>query len=311
LSESDLARLFRIINDNLVLSQLIEFTVEANPGTLTNKKISILKNASVSRISLGAQSFNTDALKTLGRIHTDKQTEDSFNLLRKGGFENISLDLIFAIPGTTVGLWEEDIRRAVALKPQHISTYCLTYEKKTPLTRKLKSGDISKLNENIEAKMYKTAVRLLAESGYRQYEISNFALPSFECRHNLNTWGYFSYVGLGPAAASFIDGARMINVSNIEKYCSLIKKNKHAVTQSESLLGKRKAGEVLMLSLRKIRGITECEFKKRTGLPLIETFGKKIEEFRTQKLISLHNKRLRLTKRAFLVADSILSDFIE
>jgi oxygen-independent coproporphyrinogen-3 oxidase len=310
LPEKDLQTLLRIITANLNLSQITEFTVEANPGTLSQKKVKILKNAGVNRVSVGAQSFNNSALKTLGRIHTPQQTVQSVEILRKSDFQNINLDLIFSVPGTTPKLWEKDLQCAVSLKPRHISTYCLTYEKGTVLAQKSRTGSIDPVPEKEEAAMYKTAIKILSDAGYRQYEISNFAIPSFECRHNLDTWNYREYIGLGPGAVSFIAGRRMRNGSDILKYCELTENRGSAATRSEHLTGKRKAGEVVMLALRTISGITESEFAQRTGLSLTAEFAKEIKDLSEQKLVSFSRGRLRLTKRALLFADSVLALFI-
>jgi oxygen-independent coproporphyrinogen-3 oxidase len=310
ISQKDLATLLSTICANLNLSGLTEFTVEANPGTLTRAKIRILKNAGVNRVSLGAQSFNKNALKILGRIHTSRQIAESVELLRESGFLNINLDLIFSVPGTTHETWERDLHHAILLKPEHISTYCLSYEKGTPLEQMVREGLISRMPEKEEATMYKTAIRILPGAGYKQYEISNFAIPSFECRHNLDTWNYREYIGLGPSAVSFITGKRTRNTSDILKYCELIEKRGNAAIWSERLTPKRRAGEVLMLALRTMRGITESEFKRRTGFSLTEQFSAEIEDLASAKLLSFSHSRLRLTKCALLFADTVLAEFI-
>jgi oxygen-independent coproporphyrinogen-3 oxidase len=310
ISEEDLVTLLSIVCANLNLSGLTEFTVEANPGTLTRTKTRILKTAGVNRVSLGAQSFNETALKTLGRIHTPQQTVQSVEILRESGFQNINLDLIFSVPGTTLNFWETDLQCAISLKPQHISTYCISYEKGTPLAQKLRRGLLARIPEKEEAAMYKTAVRTLSSAGYKQYEISNFAIPSFECHHNLDTWSYCNYIGLGPSAVSFIAGRRTRNASGILRYYELIEKRGNATVWSERITGKRRAGEVLMLALRTAHGITESGFKRRTGLSLTAEFGAEIEDLSSHKLISFSHGRLRLTKRALVVADSVLSLFV-
>ena len=203
-----------IVNQN----SLIEFTVEANPGTLCEGKINILRENLVNRVSLGAQSFNPVNLKTLGRIHTREQTVKTYSLLRSNGFTNISLDLIFGIPSQSLVDWEDDLLFTISLGPEHISTYSLTYEDGTTFGEDLANGRLNKISEDGELNMYKLAIALLKGSGYQHYEISNFAGKGKESIHNKVYWENREYVGVGAGAHSFINGKRSANERNVAKY---------------------------------------------------------------------------------------------
>ncbi|MEK7699233.1 MAG: radical SAM family heme chaperone HemW, partial [Planctomycetota bacterium] len=219
LNEFQLERLLdSAIHYGMVSDNTKEFTVEANPATLTETKARLLKERLVNRISMGVQSFQDKHLKTLGRIHTGDDAKDTFALLRRAGFHNINIDLIFGCPGQTLDDWEKDLEAAIGLNPEHVSTYALTYEDETPLARDMQNKVISKLDESVELEMYKTAITYGTNNGYNHYEISNFAKSGYECLHNYFYWKNLSYAGVGAGAFSFINGVRTAHEKNVLSY---------------------------------------------------------------------------------------------
>ncbi len=198
-----------------------EFSVEVNPGTVDERKISQLINCGVNRISIGVQSFDFHCLETLGRIHSAEEAEAAFQLARAAGFENISLDLMFGVPGQTIEMLESDLDRALALRPEHISIYNLMYEEGTPMAARS-----DRLDEELEREMYDLIRKRLTGAGFEHYEISNFAKPGFECQHNLLYWTGGEYIGCGPSAHSHWQGTRWANVADLEGYCTIHEKER-------------------------------------------------------------------------------------
>ncbi|MCC7212535.1 MAG: radical SAM family heme chaperone HemW, partial [Candidatus Brocadia sp.] len=204
LNEYHLEKLLSMVIRHLSALEIREYTVEINPGTLTKDKATLLKEYGVNRISLGVQSFQQHQLKLLGRIHSGDDARDAFTLLRTSGFQNITIDLIFGCPEQTFDDWEKDLRTAVELNPEHLSTYALTYEEGTPLAIDLENEVIHKLEECVELKMYKMAISYLSQKKYHHYEISNFAKDGYECYHNRVYWENKGYIGIGVGAYSFL-----------------------------------------------------------------------------------------------------------
>jgi len=272
-----------------------EFSVEANPGTVDAAKLSLLKRNGVNRLSIGVQSFDPRCLETLGRIHSAEQAEEAFRLSRTTGFENISLDLIFGVPGQTMEMLEVDLDRALALGPEHIAIYNLMYEEGTPLT--IRSPE--RLDEALEREMYDAIRARLKAAGFVHYEISNFARPGFECRHNLLYWTGGEYMGCGPAAHSHWKGVRWANVSDLDDYCI----NGPRREFEERLDPEAKERETLVMGLRLLSGVNvspELYEKVRSTFQTLEKRG----------LLVIDGNCVRLTEEALFVSDAVFAELV-
>lgn len=289
-----------------------EFTVEANPETVTDELAAILVAGGVNRVSIGAQSFDLDHLKTLERWHQPANVSRSIDILRKAGIPNINLDLIFGIPGQTVTQWQRDLEAAIALKPDHVSCYGLMYESNTPLTRRMQSGEIKPVDQDIEAAMYESTIDLLGEAGYEHYEISNWSRGSeaTRCRHNLLYWHNRNWLALGPSASGHCHGLRWKNVARLGDY--LASSPLPAIVDVEYVDKSTRAGESFMLGLRLIDGLTNADVKlllARSGdrEPLRASA---IKRHADAGLLEERGGRLRLTRRGLLLANSVLVDLV-
>jgi len=282
-----------------------EFTVEVNPADSDEKLLKELFELGVNRISIGVQSFSDRELAFLGRGYSAKQAQKTIETAKAVGFKNISVDLIFAIPGSDLKSWQQTIEKAIQSGVQHISAYCLTYEKNTPLEKSKSSGRIKTVDEETDRQMYETAIETLGDAGFNHYEISNFAKNGFECKHNLTYWKNDFYIGIGPAACSYIEGRRIENINDIEKY--IIQKDAAAEKTEISL--SEKACQTAVLGLRLIKGIDLTEYTQKTGFDIFELFKVSIEKNLKSNLLQLKDNRLSLTKPALPIADSVLCDF--
>jgi len=286
-----------------------EFTVEINPAQAEEALLCQLRMLGVNRISIGAQSFNEGELKFLSRAHNVNDIEKTIRLAKQAGFENISLDLMFALPGATLNRWKDSLQKSLACEPQHISAYSLSYEPATCLERMKRSGKIVAINEQLDREMYEAAIGMLEEAGFEHYEISNFAKPGYRCVHNLAYWNDASYIGLGPAAGSHLGSERILNIRDIKQYIQAIDSNQSPAEFRQTLAPIETACEKAVLALRKIEGIDLAEFKTDTGLDPFALFGKTIEQGRKKGLLKIENNHLSLTKPALPIADTILCDF--
>ncbi len=310
LSEAQLGKLLNLVKDMASPHQPREYTIEANPGTLSPEKIRLMKSGSINRVSLGVQSFSERGLKILGRIHSPVEAEAGFYMLRRGGFKNINIDLIFGWPGQTLEEWEEDLQKVRHLCPEHVSTYCLTIERGTPLSKAVISGRLSKPEEELQHKMYEMAIDFLTKWGYKHYEISNFALKGKECLHNLNYWKNGPYIGIGAGAFSYANGRRFCNVKGVERYIKKISSGQRATSFTERLPAEKQAAETLLLALRVRQGIAEDEFYERTGYSISELYGPSINKLSRLGLLSLAGGRLHLTRKGLFLANRVMVEFL-
>lgn len=290
-----------------------EFSVEANPGTVDEAKLDLLKRHGVNRLSIGVQSFDFQCLETLGRIHTAEQAEAAFRLARAAGFENISLDLMFGAPGQTMEMLDADLERALALGPEHIAIYNLMYEEGTPLTER----NPPRLDEGLEREMYDRIRARLKEAGFVHYEISNFARPGFECRHNLLYWTGGEYIGCGPAAHSHRQGVRWANVADLENYCA----NGPRREFEERLDPEAKERETLVMGLRLLAGVeiperiwagaTRSAVMQRSCFQWLEKEGLLVIEPPSPKATACRSgQRVRLSEEALFVSDAVFAELV-
>ncbi len=282
-----------------------EFTVEINPADVDETFLKKLFALGVNRISIGVQSFDDEELIFLGRRYTAQHAQKTIETAKIVGFKNIGIDLIFAIPNSNLNNWRHTLKKAIESDVQHISAYSLTYEKNTPLQKIKAEGKLKTVGEELDRKMYETAIAALAEAGFEHYEISNFAKPGFECRHNLAYWKNDYYLGIGPAAAGFLQGRRIENINDIEKY--IAQKEPVAIKISPQ----EKACQTAVLGLRLIKGINLTEYKQKMGFDIFELFKSSLDKNLKLNLLRLKNDCLSLTQNALPIADSILCDFAQ
>ena len=304
---------------HLPADKLAEFTIEANPGTVTSEWISAAAKAGINRISLGMQAFQPVLLNTLGRQHTYEDVEDSVRKARASGIQNINIDLIFGIPGQTQRMWKETLEAALALSPSHISTYGLIPEENTPLRKDLESGVLCLPEPELERQMYDTAISTLAGEGFRQYEISNFSLPGYECRHNIGYWRQIPYVGLGVSAASMsvlqygrngMICRRRTNACQLSAYERMVMEQKKPA-EEEIVSRDESCFETMMLGLRMNEGVSEKNFMDLHGVSIMEKYGEKLLQFESQKLMTYSDGFWRLTRRGFDIQNSLLVEMME
>ena len=300
LSIAQLELLLRGFRERLDLSQLIEWTLEANPGSVSARKAAFLRNLGVTRISLGVQSWNDDLLKLLGREHNARQAKESFDILRAAGFSNINIDLMFGLPGQSLEQWRSTLEKTIALQPEHISAYCLTYEEDTEFFLRQARGEY-RVDVETDALFFETTMRLLEAAGYRQYEISNYARPGYESAHNRGYWAGDDYLGLGPSAFSTVDNMRWQNVADYRVYSDRILSRASAIISTEPLAPATKRAEQIALSLR-----------TRWGVPVgwLEPWPRECAEFMELGLLYQRQGRFQLTAKGKLLADSVAAAFI-
>ena len=294
LNITQLELLLRGFHETLELSQLLEWTIEANPGSVSARKAALLKKFGVNRISLGVQSWDDELLRLLGREHNAPQAEESFRILREAGFTNINVDLMFGLPGQTDDQWRATLEKTIALQPEHISTYCLTYEEDTEFFLRHARGEFRQ-DADADAEFFETTMAMLEEAGYEHYEISNYARPGFESVHNHAYWLGEDYLGIGPSAVSTIGMQRWQNVCDYRAYIdrALFGQSPHA--SSENLTDEMKRTERIALGLRTREGISASELKD---------FGR-TDELLTLGLLRLSNGNFVLTAKGKALSDSV------
>ena len=288
------------LRERLDISQLREWTVEANPGSVSPRKAKLLRNAGVNRVSLGVQSWDNGLLKLLGREHDATQAQTSFQILRDADFSNLSIDLMFGLPGQTLSQWESDLNRTIALQPEHISTYCLTYEEDTEFFLRHSRGEFREDPES-DAQFLEQAMAMLDAAGYRHYEISNYARPGFEAAHNRGYWAGDDYLGIGPSAFSTAGARRWQNMCDYRAYADAVLSGASAISSTETLTPEMKRTERVALGLR-----------TDNGIPVRELEGQRAdtEEFVKLGLMTTANGNFVLTRRGKLLADSVAEAFV-
>jgi oxygen-independent coproporphyrinogen III oxidase len=309
LDSKQLDKLLKTIN-KLNLDGRIEFTIEANPGTLDEEKLVVMKKGGINRISMGLQAVQDSLLKEIGRIHTFNTFEENFKLARKVGFNNINVDLMFGLPSQKVSEWQESLKRIASLNPEHISAYSLIVEEGTPFYMSYNRNKLILPSEEEERKMYFITKELLKSYGYNQYEISNYAKDGCECYHNKVYWESKEYIGLGSAATSFINGNRIKNIENVKIYIEKVKCNESVIEEIYKNSIEDYMEEFVFMGLRLINGIEGEEFKKRFNKDIMEVYKEVIEDNINKGLLEFHCGNLRLTEKGIEVSNYVMSDFI-
>ena len=305
LSVSALSRLMDLLHRWFDLSAEGEFSVEANPADLGTDKIHLLADAGVNRVSLGAQSFDAGVLGRLERDHRAADVLRTVEQVRRR-IDNLSLDLIFAVPGQSLDLWTKTLDTAIDLQPRHISTYGLTFEKGTTFWSRWKRDTLRRAPEELEREMYAAAMDRLADAGFAQYEISNFAQPGFECRHNLVYWRGEAYYGFGPGAARYLGGCRSTNHRSVTTWLKRIETGCSPMAESEQLSDENRAREMLALGLRMTAGVGIDRFRERTGFEMTDLAREALERYGPLGLLEHTPSRIRLSLAGRFVADTIV-----
>lgn len=299
-----------------------EASIEVNPGTLDAEKLRVIHESGINRISIGVQSFNDEELQLLGRTHSSEEAQQSVPKVKDTGFKNAGIDLIYGIPHQKIDSWERTLETAVLLQPTHISTYELTIEKDTALHRIMKSEDRMKNKagllpaEEKVVKMYNHAIDYLTSSGYINYEISNFALSGFTCRHNINYWDRGEYYGIGLGAHSFISSKRYYNTENLDEYMNALTDNRSPVSGFEIIADEKALSEAVFLSLRKTGGLDIDLFSRNYKINVLKHFEKEIEYLIKAGLIEIidsdvsNTTFMRLTRKGMLLSNEVFTKFL-
>lgn len=340
LDADELAHLMAVLSESFRILPGAEITMECNPGTVGREKLLAFREAGINRLSVGVQSFRDEELKLLGRIHTAEEVRQCVLDARWAGFDNISLDLISALPGQNIGQWMESLREAVALAPEHISAYSLIPEDGTPLKEAALEGKLPRLpDEDEDRKMYHETRSFLAEHGYHRYEISNYAKKGFESRHNSGYWTGHPYLGFGIGAASFYAGCRCSHTRSMTSYLQALesagasaKSDGESLSSAEKATGHRcqeyagvlesiyeekeilsekdRMAEFMFLGLRRMQGVSEAEFLRRFGRTMEEAYGPVLKRYQELHMLQREGGRIFLTERGIDVSNAVMADFL-
>ena len=310
LTGEQISKILTTIRSNYAIVPDAEITIECNPDDITPPYLAMLKANGFNRISMGVQSLDNNQLQRLGRRHTAQKAKKAFALARAAGFNNISIDLMFALPGSTTAEWQHTLQSAIALQPEHISAYNLTYEDGTPLSRALQAGEITEATEEENLRQFNTLITELKKAGYRHYEISNFALPGRESRHNSSYWNDTPYLGCGAGAHSYNGTARGWNVSDINKYIKGIN-NREPVFEIEELTLQERYNDTVLTRLRTADGLPTEWVKERFGDTLYNYMMRAArKEIAAGNLQSTADGQLTLTEKGIFVSDAVMRELI-
>lgn len=310
LNPDHLQQLLEMINRWLPLPRGNEFSIESTPDSLTPDKVALLKEHGVTRISIGVQSFRPESLSALDRRHTAAQIPVAVAAVRRHDLA-LSLDLIFAAPGSRLETWAADLNAALAIAPDHLSTYGLTYEKGTPLWKQRLREEVLPVQEDDELAMYELAIDRLAEAGFEQYEVSNFARPGFRCRHNERYWANEAYFGFGVGAARYISGVRELNTRDTQIYIRKLLAGESPTFQTEQLGSRDRAFETIGTQLRRSDGIGRARFHEQTGFDLDQLVGSRLAALIDGGLLIDDGRAVRFTRRGLCVADAVIEDLMK
>lgn len=298
LDPNHIVKVLDCVREHFDVAEDAEITIESNPKTLTREKLLAYRSAGINRLSIGLQSFDEGCLKTLGRVHTAQDFLDNFYLARECGFDNINIDLMFAIPGHTMEIWEDTLAQAIGLNPEHVSFYSLQIEEETPFYDMFIKGEIDQIPDEVDRQMYHLAIRRLKQAGYEHYEISNCAKPGRQCRHNLKYWSMEDYLGIGSGASSYMEGIRFAESPLMEFHENDFEDE---------------TAEFVFTGLRKTCGISLVEFENRFGKGFWQVFGDRraeLEEYFERKQLIEEKDILRLSDKGFDISNQIMAVFV-
>lgn len=310
LPPASLDKILGNIKNNFNLSEDCEITIEANPATIKRETLEQIRSSGFNRISIGVQSFDADELKLLERVHNEEEIHTTIERARLAGFDNLSLDLMFGLPGQSPEKWHSHLLKALEKKPNHISAYSLTIEPATSFFKLQERGLLSLPPDETQLEMFQDTIDTLQSAGYEQYEISNYALPGFESRHNLNYWDNGEYLGLGAGASSYLNGERFKNTLLPSRYIREVQAQGTAVESTETLELLHAMGETIMLGLRRLKGIAIEDFENRFQISFNKVYGKVMEPLLNEGLITLNQNRMALSRKGLYLADSVILKFM-
>ena len=308
-----LEKLFKKLLESFELEKIKEFTIEVNPEDLSEEFVLLCKKYFVSRISIGVQTFQIENYQVLGRVTDFNLLKDKVEMLNNYGLTNYSFDLIYAVPNSNIDSLKKDIDLILKLKPRHISTYSLILEDKTILSHMIKKKEFELIDENLDYEMYNTVVSSLKENGFVHYETSNFSQPGYESKHNLIYWNCDEYYGIGPSAASLVNGVRFAKVSNLKKYYDFLNKKEETVLEYEVLDERRLMEDFIMLGLRKVQGINLFDFKNKFNKEIFEVFpivNKLIEEGMLEIYCDESKTFLKICEKHIYISNYVISKIL-
>lgn len=310
LDSEDIGKILDTIRRNL--EENAEITIEVNPGTVTENKLKEYISFGINRISIGLQSSSDKLLKEIGRIHNFKEFLNTYELAKKAGFKNINVDLILGLPSQTLEAIKDTLDKVIFLNPTHISIYSLILEEGTKLEEMINNKELEMIDEDLERNMYWETKRILEENGFKHYEISNFAKPGYESKHNLDCWKQKEYIGFGVAAHSYLESTRYSNIENIEKYIENINNGKFAnniiINEKQNLESMQK--EYMLIGLRKIEGVSIREYKNKFGENPIFIYKTELDKLIGQNLIEIDEDNIRLTYKGLDFANIVWEEFV-
>jgi len=309
LSAPQLEVLLDGLTKNLDLSVLEELTIEANPGDLDEDKIAVLKNSAVNRVSLGVQTFDDKMLKKIGRSHLENDIYENIDRLKLAGFDNISIDLIYALPGQTMEQVKDNVAKAIALDIPHMSLYSLILENHTVFMNRMRRGKLPLPKEEVEAEMFEYIIAELERAGFEHYEISNFSKSGFESRHNLMYWDNAEYYGIGAGASGYVNGVRYKNHGPIRHYLKAVEEG-NARIHEEHLSLREQMEEEMFLGLRKKTGVSKARFEEKFERSFDGLYGEIVRDLVQQGLMLVDGDRVRMTKRGLFLGDTVAERFI-
>ena len=310
LTAYQLERILKECVSEFTVASDAEITIEANPATIDIEQLKSIRQTGYNRISIGVQSFDKAELKLLDRAHGPEEIHSTVDRARQAGFDNLSLDLMFAVPNQSLSSWESNLNKALEKNPEHLSTYNLTIEQGTAFSKLQSNGKLIMPDDDHQLELYKRTIERLTKKGFHHYEISNFARRGKECKHNITYWENKNTLGLGAGASSYMNGTRFKNINLPAHYIRQVKEKKIAVEHSETLELRQAMGETIMLGLRLLQGISIPQFEKRFRISFINLFRNIISALKEKELVIIEKDYLRLSQKGLFWADSVTLEFI-
>lgn len=307
---AQITKLMNALKAHFPITKDAEITIETNPGTVTPEKLAAYKACGINRISMGLQAMQPHLLELLGRQHTLQQFDVAYDMAIAAGFDNMNIDIIYAIPTQTMEDWQETLYHVLYKKPKHISAYALSIEPSTPLGRMLETGKIQQVDEDVDSDMYEAAQKLLSEKGYVNYEVSNFARGGYECRHNLKYWNMEHYLGLGVAAHSCVQRLRFANTAHLQKYIELMQRGTLQYASSQFIDEKSFRFEYIMLKLRLKQGIDFAEYKSLFQENFEKIYADALEKAQKYGLAKVERGKLMPTAKGFALQNQLAGLFV-
>lgn len=308
-SPEKLAEILALCRRRFTITDQAEISMEANPDSIDQDSLTTLYQAGVNRLSIGVQSFNDTILKSLNRAHTGRQAREAVTAARKSGFRNLNLDLIYGLPGQTLLDWQNDLHQALSLAPEHLALYELTVEPGTPFGHEQDKNNLVLPNEDLVADMEEATAAILPPT-LQRYEISNYARPGYQCRHNIKYWQNGSYLGLGAGAVTCLDGLRMTHEPDPHRFMDLVSHHKTTITQAECLSIKGRFRESMIMGLRLLAGVDLPGLESRFNIPAQDVYGNILADFETQGMLIREENMVRLAPNFIAVANQILSKLV-